>query len=351
MKKDVFEPNIVSIGGGTGLSTMLRGLKKYTHNITAVVTVADDGGGSGVLRTDLNMPPPGDIRNCILALSETEPVMNSLLRYRFSDGMLAGQSFGNLFLAAMTGINDGDFVSAVKQVSDVLKVTGTVFPVTDTDVELVAELESGQLILGESNIGKAVSEYGSRIKYVYLRTKRGKVARLLPDIKEKIRTADIITLGPGSLYTSILSALGVCELVDEIRRSDAPVVYINNVMTQPGETDGYTAYDHVRAILENTCEDFIDYCIVNDKMIDTPLRKRYAEKESEEVILDEKCFEDSCIKLVKRNLVGLIDNKYIRHNPVALADTIMDIACRERFGSDKVSGEGVRIYKPKRHNI
>lgn len=205
--------------------------------------------------------------------------------------------------------------------------------------------------MGESNIGKAVSEYGSRIKYVYLRTKRGKVARLLPDIKEKIRTADIITLGPGSLYTSILSALGVCELVDEIRRSDAPVVYINNVMTQPGETDGYTAYDHVRAILENTCEDFIDYCIVNDKMIDTPLRKRYAEKESEEVILDEKCFEDSCIKLVKRNLVGLIDNKYIRHNPVALADTIMDIACRERLGSDKVSGEGVRIYKPKRHNI
>ena len=331
MKKDVFEPSIVSIGGGTGLSTMLRGLKKYTHNITAVVTVADDGGGSGMLRTDLNMPPPGDIRNCILALSEMEPIMNDLMRYRFTEGMLAGQSFGNLFLAAMTGISDGDFVSAVKQVSNVLKVTGTVYPVTDTDVELVAELESGQLILGESNIGKAVSEYGSRIKYVYLRTKRGKVARLLPEIKEKIKNADIITLGPGSLYTSILSALGVNELVDEICNADAPVVYINNVMTQPGETDGYTAYDHIRAILENTCDDFIDYCIVNDKVIDTPLRKRYAEKESDAVILDEKCFEDSSVKLVKRNLVGLIDNKYIRHNPDALAETIMDIAYKEKM--------------------
>lgn len=349
MKNNVFEPNIVSIGGGTGLSTMLRGLKKYTHNLTAVVTVADDGGGSGILRTDLNMPPPGDIRNCILALSEMEPVMNDLLRYRFSEGMLSGQSFGNLFLAAMTGISGGDFVSAVKRVSDVLKVTGTVYPVTATDVELVAELESGQLILGESNIGRAVSEYGSRIKYVYLRTKGGKVAKLLPEIKEKIRTADLITLGPGSLYTSVLSAIAVCELVDEMKAAAAPVVYINNVMTQPGETDGYTAYDHVRAILENTCDNFIDYCIVNDTVVDTPLRKRYAEKESEEVFLDEERFKDSGIQLVKRNLAGLIDGMYIRHNPEALADTIMDIACRERFGAEDGDSEGVRIYTPHRY--
>lgn len=349
MKAKTYEPNIVSIGGGTGLSTMLRGLKRYTRNVTAVVTVADDGGGSGVLRTDLNMPPPGDIRNCILALAETEPIMDRLLQYRFTDGMLAGQNFGNLFLAAMTGINSGDFVNAVRQVSDVLKVTGSVLPVTDTEVELVAELENGQLVCGESNIGKSVSEYGSRIKYVYLRSPRGCNAELLPEIKEKIKNADLITLGPGSLYTSVLSTLAVGELVDEISESGVPVVYINNVMTQPGETDGYSAYDHVKAIIDNTYDGFIDYCIVNDVVIDTPLKKRYAEQYSDAVETCDKDFENSGITLVKRNLIGLIDDRYIRHNPTALADAIMDIVNIERFNSSDVSEEGVRIYHPERH--
>lgn len=349
MNEAVYKPNILAIGGGTGLSTMLRGLKAYTPNITAVVTVADDGGGSGMLRDDLKMPPPGDIRNCILALSETEPIMERLLRYRFSAGRLEGQNFGNLFLAAMNGINKGDFVTAVKNVSEVLKVTGTVLPVTDMDVELAAVLKNGIEVVGESAIGKSVSRFGSPIDKITLRTKEGGAARLLPDIKEKIRNADLITLGPGSLYTSVLSTLGAEGFYEEIKASKAPVVYINNIMTQPGETDGYTAFDHALAIMKHTDKEFISYCIVNSKVIETPLLKKYAEEASEAVLLDEQKFKDSGIKLVKRNIAGLINNRYIRHNPEALADAIMDIANRERRGlSDCVSEEGVVIYKPRR---
>lgn len=346
MENKTFQPKVLSIGGGTGLSTMLRGLKGYTEHITAVVTVADDGGGSGKLRDELNMLPPGDIRNCILALSGTEPIMEKLLRYRFETGSLSGQSFGNLFLAAMNEIFDGDFVTAVKNVSDVLKVTGTVLPVTDGDVELVATLENGQTVVGESRIGKSLDEFGYNIKNVRLRRKDGGEVKLLKDIREKIKEADIITIGPGSLYTSVLSTLIVEDFAKELKAATAPVVYISNVMTQPGETEGYTAFDHVSAILEHTCPDFIDYCIVNDAKIETPLMARYAEKYSEEVVLDENRFKDSGIELVKRNLVGLVDNKYIRHNPDVLAQTIMDIA--GRVCRSDVNAEGVRLYIPKK---
>lgn len=349
MNSIIYKPNILAIGGGTGLSTMLRGLKAYTDEITAVVAVADDGGGSGMLRDDLKMPPPGDIRSCILALSKTEPMMEKLLRYRFSEGRLAGQNFGNLFLAAMNGVFDGDFVTAVKNVSDVLKVTGTVLPVTSADVELVATLESGQTVVGESLIGKSVHRFDSSIKRIKLRAKNGGRVQLLEDVREKIKEADVITLGPGSLYTSVLSALGVDGFAEELKASGKPIVYINNIMTQPGETDGYTAYDHVRAILDHTSPDFLDYCIVNSKRIETPLMERYAEQYSEEVPLDEDNFEGSGIKLVKKNIVGLIDNKYIRHNPEALAEAIMDIAnCECRRDGVRVSEEGVLLYTPRR---
>lgn len=348
MKTGGFKPKVVAIGGGTGLSTMLRGLKEYTPNITAVVTVADDGGGSGQLRDELKMLPPGDIRNCILALSETEPIMEKLIRYRFDAGSLKGQSFGNLFLAAMNGMYGGDFVAAVKSVSDVLKVTGTVLPVTDCDTELVATLADGREVVGESNIGKAIIDFNSRISRVRLRAKNGGKIRLLPDIKEKLAEADIITIGPGSLYTSILSTLAADDLADAISAADAPTVYINNIMTQHGETDGYTAFDHAAAITAHTCVDFIDYCIVNSKRIDTPILKNYAEEESAEVILDEERFKNRGIKLIKRNIAALIDDKYIRHNPTALAEAIMDIANIERRRGVNISEEGVVLYEPNR---
>lgn len=347
-----YQPKIVSIGGGTGLSTMLRGLKEYSEDITAVVSVADDGGGSGVLRRDLNMPPPGDIRSCILALSKTEPVMEKLLQYRFQSGTLSGQNFGNLFLAAMNEIFDGDFVTAVQNVSDVLRVRGKVLPVTDTDVELVARLEDGQKVVGESTIGHCVSEYNSRIKRVKLRPKSGngeEPIRLVPEIAGEIAKADLITLGPGSLYTSVLPNLAIPELVQCIRRSGVPVVYINNIMTQPGETDGYTAFDHVQAILEHTAPDFLDYCIVNSQPVDTPLLSKYIEQDAEVVPLDEKRFSGTGIRLFKRNLVGIIQERYIRHDTAVLADAILDVLNYSRANRGiSVSEEGVVLYQPRR---
>ncbi len=346
MTDTVFKPKVLAIGGGTGLSTMLRGLKEYTENITAVVTVADDGGGSGVLRDELKMLPPGDIRNCILALSETEPIMEKLLRYRFNTGRLSGQNFGNLFLAAMNEIFGGDFVLAVKNVSDVLKVRGKVLPVTDCDVELVAVLENGQTVVGESRIGKSILNYDSRIKKVKLRAKNGGKVRLLPEVRESIHEADIITLGPGSLYTSVLSTLAVDGLADELKAAKAPVVYINNIMTQHGETDGYTAFDHIQAILDNTGTDFLDYCIVNSNRVETPLVDRYTEENSEEVAFDRENLEKSGIKIIEKNLVGLVDGRYIRHNTQVLAETIIDLV--NSIYQDNVSDEGVLLYTLKK---
>lgn len=320
------QPNIVAIGGGTGLSAMLRGLKLHTENITAVVSVADDGGGSGVLRRELHMLPPGDIRNCILALSKTEPVMEKLLQYRFSVGSLAGQNFGNLFLAAMNEIFDGDFVTAVENVSSVLKVRGKVLPVTATDVELVAEMENGQTVRGESAIGKAVQTCGCRISRVRLEAKQPDQAIcVVPEVQEAVAKADLIVLGPGSLYTSVLPNLLVSGLTDSIRAAKAPVVYINNIMTQPGETDGYTAFDHVEAILKHTGKNLIDFCIVNQQAVDTPLLSRYMEQDATVVVLDEDRFQRTGIQVCKHNLVGIMGNRYIRHDIQVLAEAIMQL--------------------------
>lgn len=341
-------PHIVAIGGGTGLSTMLRGLKKNTDAITAIVSVADDGGGSGMLRQELKMLPPGDIRSCILALAETEPMMEKLLRYRFADGSLAGQSFGNLLLAAMNGIFCGDFVTAVKNVSEVLKVTGKVLPVTGCDVELVATLANGQTVVGESKIGCAVHDYGSAISRIRLRPRAGG-GEVLPvdDVLAEIAQADLITLGPGSLYTSILPNLAVSGVTEALAAAKAPIVYINNIMTQPGETDGYTAFDHAEAILKHTRPHFIDYCIVNAAPVDTPLLSKYIEQDAETVILDMPRFAQAGIQVIAKDLVSVEDGRYIRHNAAVLADVIMDLANKHRLGPNQVSEEGVVLYHPR----
>ena len=242
-------PKIVAVGGGTGLSTMLRGLKAFTSNITAVVTVADDGGGSGVLRQELGMLPPGDIRNCILALADTEPLMEQLLQYRFRGGKLNGQNFGNLFLAAMDGISSS-FVEAVKRMSDVLAVTGRVLPVTLNDVTLCAELEDGSIVCGESQIGNRRQFNRCRIRRVYLEPSD---AEPLDDVIDAINQADVIVLGPGSLYTSILPNLLVRGICPAIKRSSAIKIYVCNVMTQPSETEEYNVSDHIRALEEHSC--------------------------------------------------------------------------------------------------
>lgn len=317
-------PKVVAIGGGTGLSVLLRGLKEYTSNITAIVTVADDGGGSGILREDLGMLPPGDIRSCILALANTEPTMEKLLQFRFKEGMLKGQSFGNLFLAAMNEIY-GSFEVAIKETSNVLAVTGKVLPMTLENVVLYAVLENGHVIKGESKIPLKNKELKSRIDHIYMEPK---ISYPLDEAIMAIEEADVIALGPGSLYTSVIPNLLVNDMLSKIRSSKAPKVYISNVMTQPGETDGYTVLDHVNAILKHSCEDFLDYVIANIERIQEETLEKYIFDGSEPVVLgdsDEDVLEKKGIKLIKENLVD-IKKDYIRHNSMKLSQILMDIA-------------------------
>lgn len=307
---------IVAVGGGTGLSTMLRGLKAYTSKLTAVVTVADDGGSSGMLRQDLGMLPPGDIRNCILALADTEPIMKQLLTYRFTDGALAGHSFGNLFLAAMNGISDS-FDEAVKKVSDVLAVVGRVLPVTTENVSLSAILEDGRVIEGESHIGHRANIVGN-IDRVYLSPDAPKPAK---GVIEAIEKAELIVLGPGSLYTSIIPNLLVDGVVDAIKRSNAHKIYVCNIMTQMGETDEYTVYDHVRAIEKHSYDGIIDFVIANNEQIPSSLIENYAEENAHMIEIDAEKFTGST-RLVQGNLL-LVEGEYIRHNFSRLARAIM----------------------------
>lgn len=317
-------PKVVAIGGGTGLSVLLRGLKEYTSNITAIVTVADDGGGSGILREDLGMLPPGDIRSCILALANTEPTMEKLLQFRFKDGRLKGQNFGNLLIAAMNEIY-GSFELAIKEISNILAVTGKVLPMTLENVTLYAVLENGQIVKGESNIPLKNKELGSKIDHIYMEPK---ISLPLDEALEAIEEADLIVLGPGSLYTSVIPNLLVNNMVEKIYSSPAPKVYITNIMTQPGETDGYTVLDHVEAILKHSREHFLDYVIANIEKIPDSTLKKYIHDGSEPVILkvgEEEILNKKGIKLIKEKLVDVKKN-YIRHNSLKLSEILTNLA-------------------------
>jgi len=312
--------NIVAIGGGTGLSTMLRGIKKYTENITAIVTVADNGGGSGALRDDLGMLPPGDIRNCILALAHTEPIMQKLLNYRFEDGILSGQSFGNLFLAAMDGISPS-FEEAVRRMSDVLKVTGRVLPVTLHDVHIQALLENGEIVTGEYDVSHSVNAISGKIKKINLIPND---AEPLPDCITALHNADIIILGPGSLYTSIIPNLIVGGISEAIKESSAKVIYVCNLMTQPGETNNMTAFEHIEAICRHAGGDIIDYCIANKAQIPQKLYKKYQNDGAEYVRIDSAQFKQANIKLIEDNFINIYSD-YVRHNYEKLAQSIVNI--------------------------
>lgn len=325
-----FHPKIVAIGGGTGLGTMLRGLKKYSSNITAVVTVADDGGGSGVLRQELGMLPPGDIRNCILALADTEPIMEQLLQYRFKEGNLKGQSFGNLFLAAMDGISSS-FEEAVRRMSDVLAVTGRVLPVTLDDVTLCAELEDGCIICGESKIGHHGEFHKGKIKRVFLEPSG---AEPLKEVLDAIIEADVIVLGPGSLYTSIIPNLLVKEICPAVKRSKALKAYVCNVMTQPSETDGYSVFDHIEALEEHSCRGIVDCCIVNNKPIPQSLREKYKNDGAEQVPIDGERISRAGIALIEGDYVST-DNGLVRHDRNKLAKAVIELVAEEMFISDR----------------
>lgn len=312
------DPKITVIGGGTGLSTMLRGLKRYSENITAVVTVADDGGGSGMLRQDLGMPPPGDVRNCIQALANTEPTMERLLAYRFTEGILKGQSFGNLFLAALNGMSE-TFDEAVRKMSDVLAITGRVLPVTNESVYLAADFDDGTEVLGESLIAEFKKGTDKRIARVRLVPEHPKA---LPQVLEAIENADMIVLGPGSLYTSIMPNLLTEGVAAAVESSDAFRVYVLNIMTQDGETEGYTASDHIEAVFSNSGARLFDWCLANSAEIPPEVRERYALEGAEPVRVDTEKVERLGVGLISAP-VAAWRGGYVRHEPDALARELL----------------------------
>lgn len=326
-------PKIVTIGGGTGLSSLLKGLKEYTSNITAIVTVTDDGGSSGRLRDNLGILPPGDIRNCVVALADKESLMEEVLQYRFTSGELAGHNLGNLFLAGLTDVSGG-FDGAVRALSKVLAIRGQVLPATLENVTLGAELEDKTLVFGECNI----SASRSRIKRIFLRPE---ICRPLPEALDAIREADIIILGPGSLYTSIIPNLLVQGMAEAIKNSPAPKLYICNIMTQPGETQGYTAYEHIKAIFDHVGP-IVDQILVNSEPIPNRLLKKYREKGAAPVKVDTPALNRLGVKVWSKYLVQ--HSNLVRHQPEKLAQAVMSIISKV----DVSERTPVKIYQPRR---
>jgi uncharacterized cofD-like protein len=313
-------PKIVAVGGGTGLSTLLSGLKHRTSNITAIVTVADDGGSSGRLREEFDVLPPGDIRNCLVALSDSEDLLGALFQFRFKEGKeLEGHNFGNLFITALSQVT-GDFNKAIRESSKVLAITGNVFPATLDKVKLAARRENGKETVGESKIRE---EGGSPIEMMSLIPKE---CEATSETIEAIKQADMIVLGPGSLYTSVMPNLLIEGLKEEILRSRAIKVYVCNVMTEAGETDGYSISDHVRAIVKHTAPGIVDFCVVNVTQIPADLYEKYKLKGQYPVTIDEKdekWFKQEKVTLVKAHMAST--KEFVRHDSGRLANVIMNI--------------------------
>lgn len=313
-------PRVVGIGGGTGLSTLLRGLKLYTRRLTAIVTVADDGGSSGILRQDLGMAAPGDIRSCLQSLANCEPLMAQLMAYRFFDGSLAGQSLGNLLLAALNDIMPS-FDRAVAGLSEVLAITGRVLPVTNESVQLEATFENGATVLGESHIFYCKKEQNCRIRSVRLLPEHPKA---LDAAVASILDADMIVLAPGSLYTSIIPNLLVDGIADAIRDSRALKLYVCNVMTQEGETEGYTVSDHIQALFHHSHPGLFKLCLTNSTPIPETISRRYALEGAEPIRHDTEACRRLGVTLLDRPVAAL-ENGLVRHNPGHLAHELMAI--------------------------
>lgn len=310
-------PKIVAIGGGHGLSHLLLGLKEYTANLTAIVTVADSGGSSGRLREEFNIVAPGDIRNCLVALADAPALMGELFQYRFAEeSQLKGHNFGNLFLTAMVQITKGDFKKAVEESSKVLAIRGKVIPSTTHNVHLIAEYIDGTRTEGEAKIPKA----NIPIKRLYLNDEG---AQPTPEALTAISEADIIVLGPGSLYTSIIPNLIINSIADTIARSSAYKIYVCNVMTQPGETDGFSACDHVRVLTDHANLQVVDACIINDANIPESVLQRYQAQRSYPVAPDVEKIKAMGYKVVATDLLDVKD--YIRHDSKKLTETLIKL--------------------------
>jgi len=313
---------VVCVGGGTGLSNLLRGLKKEVGNrirdLSAIVTVADSGGSTGRLRKAYHIPAPGDIRNCLVALSESEEIIQRLFQYRFKGEELEGHSFGNLFLVALTDIT-GSFLSAINLASQILRTKGEIIPATTESIQLWAEFSNGQVVEGEENI----TEYGkvskARIVKIWIEPQHAKPPI---DAIAKVQGADLIVFGPGSLYTSIVPNLLIKDLKDAAESSSAIKVFVVNAMTQPGETDGYTAYDHIEGFIRATGLSRIDIAILNTKMPSDSLLRRYLEQGQEPVIPDVAKIAREGITVYAEDLIGE-NQDFIRHDPDRLTEAIL----------------------------
>ena len=327
---------LVAIGGGTGLSTLLAGLKQlvgkrneglWLESLSAIVTVSDDGGSSGRLREELQMLPPGDIRNCMIALSEDSSLLSRLFRYRFrGDGELGGHSFGNLFLAALSEVT-GDFTEAVRLSSEVLASKGHIYPATISDVRLVAELEDGTVVRGETQI----SASRAPIRRLHLEPEQ---CLPLPEVLKAIRMADVVTVGPGSLYTSILPNLLVSRVAHAIGESRTTKIFVSNLMTQPGETDGYTARQHIETVKKYAPEIHFDFVVVNDRRISDEQAERYAAEDAYQIGIDDDVMDsvlDRSTKVIRADLLD--EGEKVRHNSDRLARVV--IACRQQALSQR----------------
>ena len=313
-------PNIVAVGGGHGLYSLLHGIKNYTSNVTAVVTVFDDGGSSGRLREEAGVLPPGDIRNCLIALADAEPLMSELFQYRFSGDMdLGGHSFGNLLITALAQIT-GDFQKAVFESSKILAIRGKVLPTTVQDVFLRAECEDGSIILGESKVGTC----GKKIKRIFLEPA---VVHTTSEVIEAIDEADLIVLGPGSLYTSVLCNLAVEEVREAILRSSAPLVFVCNITTQPGETDGYDFSDHMQAIFQFIPPQRLNYVLVNSEA-PSPEGEKELFLSGAQMIQSNGEELPPSIKVIKENLIS--SDHPNRHDPQKLAQALIYILLEEK---------------------
>jgi uncharacterized cofD-like protein len=309
-------PRVVTIGGGNGLAALLRGLKTHTSNLTAVVTMADDGGSSGLLRRDMGMPPPGDLRNCLVAMADDESLMSQLFQYRFpDDGGLQGHSFGNLFMAALAEVT-GDFERAVRESTHVLKVRGRVLPSTLDDVVLHAQLEGGGQVSGESTITAA-----ERLpRRVWLTPGE---PRAVPQAVAAIGRAELVVLGPGSLYTSVIPNLLIPDVRAALETTRAWVVYVCNVMTEPGETDGYSAADHVDALHRHGVAGMIDVVVVNDAPVSAELAASYGRQGARPVAVDDARLKTMGVKVVRAHVVAQSD--VVRHDPARLAQVLLRV--------------------------
>jgi uncharacterized cofD-like protein len=325
-------PRIVVIGGGSGLSILIHGLKEFTSNITAIVTVGDDGGSSGRLRSQYNMPPPGDIRNCLVALADSEALMSDLFQFRFKEaGELEGHSFGNLFILAMLKVT-GDFEKAIREASKILAIRGRVVPSTVKMVTLIAQHKDGSMTVGESNITKARSP----IERLYLKPEGCGAAQ---DALDAIQNAEIIVMGPGSLYTSILPNLLIEDISNALAMVSTPKVYVCNVMTQPHETDHFSAFDHVNTLIEHSRPEILSHVIVNTGLIPANMLAKYAKEEAYPVAAEPAKIRSLGYEVLEDNIITFHDT--VRHNSRRVSKMILELV----NGSKKRSQETRKMKK------